>query len=200
MGISKTSFIGGGGRPTISGSLGIIGASIEGSMGASWLGAERGTLGGAGAGLGLLNMLAQLRVPSGFELGCACSFGGERVASAEEMFSHPESKGVLSATAESQLGVAVSTAAGVSHEAVPGSTAAGVSHGAFSVPETSSVLTMPLVPLAKPPLPPRVAVRPRSDPRPRPPRVLSKPPRPRPPRVDALVPSEAALAGSLAFD
>lgn len=188
--ISELSLIGGGGRPTMSVSASIDAAATEGSMGASWLGAERGVL-GADVGLGLMNMLAQLRVPSGFELacGCACSFGGDRAASVAEMFSHPDSKDVLSATAESQLGEAVSATAGVSHEEL-------------SVADTSSAFAvwLPRVPLVKPPLPPRVVLRPRSEPRPRPPRVFSKAPLPRPPRVEVLVPSRAMPAGSLTFD
>ena len=56
---------------------------------------------GAGAGAGLLNMLAQLRVPSGLELGFGSSAAGGRAASAE-MFSQDDSRGVLSALVESQ--------------------------------------------------------------------------------------------------
>lgn len=189
LGISKFSVIGGGGRPIMSVSAGIDVAAIEGSMGASWLGVKRATLGGAGVGLGLLNMLAQLRVPSGFELGCASSFGGDRAASATEISSHPGSKGVSSATAISQLGVVVSAAAGVSHEGV-------------SVAGASSIFAvwLPREPLVNPPLPPRVVLRPRSEPRPRPPRGFSKLPLPRPPRVEILAASEAAPAGSLTFN
>ena len=62
----------GGGNPTISVSAGIVVAAIGGSTGASWLGTVWGALTGAGGGGGLLKMLAQLRVPSGFEGG----FGG----------------------------------------------------------------------------------------------------------------------------
>ena len=96
LGISEVSFTGiGGGSPGITFSSGIDVAVIGDSTGASWLGAARGAL-GAGAGAGLLNMLAQLRVPSGFEGGLTSSTGGACVTSAE-MFSQDDSIGVLSA-------------------------------------------------------------------------------------------------------
>lgn len=60
---------GGGPRPRSPLSFGFNMLPIEGSSSASWINAVRGTFGGAGAGLGLASILAQLRVPSGFELG-----------------------------------------------------------------------------------------------------------------------------------
>ena len=97
LGISEVSFSPtGGGSPGILVSSGIDVAVIGGSLGASWLGTARGTLGLAGAGAGLLNMLAQLRIPSGFEGGLSSSTGGA-CATSVEMFSQEDSIGVLSA-------------------------------------------------------------------------------------------------------
>ena len=97
FGISEDSFnVTGGGSPGILVSSGIDVAVIGGSIGASWLGTARGTLGLTGAGAGLLNMLAQLRIPSGFEGGLTSSTGGACATSAE-MFSQDDSIGVLSA-------------------------------------------------------------------------------------------------------
>ena len=134
-------------------------------------------------------MLAQLRVPSGFELG----FGGSATAAgagtaSAETCSQDESRFVLSVFPESQPPVAVSVA--------------GVSHVELSTAGVSSILAagLPRAPLVKPPLPPRAAARPRSEPRPRPPRVPSKPPLPRPPRDEVLGASVGAPAGSLALD
>lgn len=62
-------------------------AVIGGSIGASWLGTARGAL---GTGAGLLNMLAQLRAPSGFE-GCLTSSVGGGCAISADMFSQGES-------------------------------------------------------------------------------------------------------------
>lgn len=75
LGTSAVSSTGGGGSPSICGSVGMDGAGTGGSAGASLMGAARGAFAGAGAGAGLLNMLAQLRVPSGFELGLVSGFG-----------------------------------------------------------------------------------------------------------------------------
>ncbi len=97
FGISEDSFnVTGGGNPGIIVPSGIDVAVTGGSIGASWLGTARGTLGLAGAGAGLLNMLAQLRIPSGFEGGLTSSAGGACATSAE-MFSQDDSIGVLSA-------------------------------------------------------------------------------------------------------
>lgn len=97
FGISELSFTTtGGGSPGILVSSGIDAAVIGGSMGASWLGIARGALCGAGAGAGLLNMLAQLRVPSGFEGGLTSSTGGASAASAD-IFSQDDSIAMLSA-------------------------------------------------------------------------------------------------------
>ena len=86
----------GGGSPGILVSSGIDVAVIGGSTGASWLGIARAAFCGTGAGVGLLNMLAQLRVPSGFEGGLTSSIGGGCATSAD-IFSQDESIGVLSA-------------------------------------------------------------------------------------------------------
>ncbi len=175
LGTSDDSLIGGAGSPGISVSVGIDVAVVSGSSGDSWLSAVRGAFGGAGAGAGLLNMLAQLRVPSGFELGFGAAFGSSTAdagtASPAVMFSQEDSRGVLSATAEP---LATPSALGA------------LSHPVASAAGASSLLGADVAsePLANPPLPPRPAPRPRSEPRPRPPRVLSKPPRPRPPRAD----------------
>lgn len=97
FGSSKVSFTAtGGGSPGILVSSGIDVAVIGDSAGASWLGIARGAFCGAGAGAGLLNMLAQLRVPSGFEGGLTSSTGGGCATSAD-MFSQDDSIGVLSA-------------------------------------------------------------------------------------------------------
>ena len=98
FGISEVSFTAtGGGSPGILVSSEIDVAVIGGSTGASWLGTARGALGGAGIGAGLLNMLAQLRVPSGFEGGLTSSIGGGERATSAEMFSQDDSIGVVSA-------------------------------------------------------------------------------------------------------
>ena len=97
IGISEVSFTAtGGGSPGKLESSGIDVPVIGGSLGASWFGTARGALGLAGGGAGLLNMLAQLRKPSGFEDGLASSTGGACATSAE-MFSQDDSIGVLSA-------------------------------------------------------------------------------------------------------
>jgi len=102
FGISVESVTNGGSNPSIPVSVGFDGAAIEGSTGASWLGAARGVFGGAGAGAGLANMLAQLRVPSGFEVvfeassGCLAAAAEGEVASAAETCSQEESRGVES--------------------------------------------------------------------------------------------------------
>lgn len=97
FGISEVSFTAtGGGSPDILASSGIDVAVIGGSVGASWLGIARDALGLVGAVAGLLNMLAQLRIPSGFEGGLISSTGGACATSAE-MFSQDDSMGVLSA-------------------------------------------------------------------------------------------------------
>ena len=131
-------------------------------------------------------MLAQLRVPSGFELGFGGSAVGAGTASTETC-SQDESKFVLSVFPESQLPVAVSMA--------------GVSNVEFSTAGASSTLAVWLarVPLVKPPRPPRDVARPRSEARPRPPRVPSKPPLPRPPRDEVVRGSVGAPTGSLAL-
>lgn len=75
-GISEVSMAaGGGGSPPTSLHSGSDVAATDGSTGASWLGAALGAF-GAGAGVGLLKMLAQLRVPSGFEPGFGSSATG----------------------------------------------------------------------------------------------------------------------------
>ena len=97
FGISEVSFsTTGGGSPGMLVSSGIDVAVTGGSAGASWLGMARGAFCGTGAGAGLLNMLAQLRVPSGFEAGLTSSTGGGWAASAD-IFSQDDSNGVLSA-------------------------------------------------------------------------------------------------------
>ena len=97
FGSSDASFMAtGGGSPGMLVSSGANVAVIGGSTGASWLGIARGALCGAGVGAGLLNMLAQLRVPSGFEGGLTSSTGGGCATSAD-IFSQDDSSGVLSA-------------------------------------------------------------------------------------------------------
>ena len=97
FGSSDVSFTStGGGSPGILVSSGIVVAVIGGSTGASWLGIARAAFRGAGAGTGLLNMLAQLRVPSGFEGGLTSSIGGGCATSAD-IFSQDDSIGELSA-------------------------------------------------------------------------------------------------------
>ena len=97
FGTSEVSFTAtGGGSPCKFVSSGIDVAVIVGSTGASWLGIVRGAFCGTEAGAGLLNMLAQLRVPSGFEGGLTSS-GGDGCAASADMFSQDESIGVLSA-------------------------------------------------------------------------------------------------------
>ena len=129
--------------------------------------------GGAGAGLGFANMLAQLRVPSGFEAGFA---GSEGCAGCSAVtFSQEDSK-VLSAEG----------AAGVSQ--LPVATWAAVSGVDILAQDDSPVVLLtlrgPLVEAAAAAAAraPRLAPRPRSTPRLRPPRALSEAPRPRPPR------------------
>lgn len=98
FGSSDASFMAtGGGSPGMLVSSGANVAVIGGSTRGSWLGVARGAFCGAGAGAGLLNMLAQLRVPSGFEGGLTSSTGGACATSAD-IFSQDDSSGVLSAT------------------------------------------------------------------------------------------------------
>ena len=136
-------------------------------------------------------MLAQLRVPSGFELGFCCSGAGAVAAgtASADTCSQDESRFVLSVCAESQPAAAVS---GVPVGSAVGPSAAGASSGLTT--------WLPRVPFAKPALPPRAFPRPRSVPRPRPPRDPSNPPLPRTPRVDEFVASASALGVSLALD
>lgn len=125
-----------------------------------------------GAGAGLLNMLAQLRVPSGFRLGLAGSVAGVGLASEVLMFSHDESNAVPSASAVwFQVPVAPSVAA-----PLPPSPA-----GIASIDALSWVVSRGPFGVEAP-RPPRPRPRPRSEPRPRP-RGPSLPPLPRPPRV-----------------
>ena len=98
LGISEVSFTAtGGGSPGILEFSGTDVAVIGDSTGASWLGTARGALVLAGGGAGLLNILAQLRTPSGFEGGLTSSTG-DACATSAEMFSQDDSIGVLSAT------------------------------------------------------------------------------------------------------
>ncbi len=186
FGTSDVSFTAtGGGSPGILVSSGTDVTAIVGSTGASWLGIARGAFCGGRAGAGLLNMLAQLRVPSGFEGGLASSTGGGWAASAD-IFSQDDSIGVLSAAGCSQLLVAASET--------------GVSQSLFLAGTWSVLPALVLrTPLAtEAPLPLRGAPLPRSEPRPRPPRAPSNPPLPRPPRVE--LETSAPDNGSLTFD
>lgn len=132
-------------------------------------------------------MLAQLRVPSGFE----ANFGGSLgwVASALT-FSQDESNGVLSAVLGGRSQLPTTTCAAGS---VP-----GVIHGGSALePGSALVLRGPLIEVAPAAArAPRPAPRPRSVPRPRPPRAFSKPPRPRPPRVLEVGASMEVVGGS----
>lgn len=146
-GTSADSLIGGG-SPGISGSVGSDVAATGGSTGGSWLGTVRFALGGAG----LLNMLAQLLVPSGFELGFGAAFGSSAVtASAGDMFSQA-SMGVLSGTAVSPVTPSIFGVLSHAEESAGVSSTLGAAAGDF---------------------PPRPIPRPRSAPLPRPPRTLS---------------------------
>ena len=186
LGTSMLSMAGGGGRPGISVPGGIDVAGTDGCTGSSWLGAARGAF-GAGGGAGLLNILAQLRVPSGFELGFGSS-GGAWAASGV-IFSQDDSRGVLSALVESQPPVEASVGIVLSNP-----TASVATASSFLVAYESREL------FTKPPLPPLAAPRPRSVPRPRVPRAMSLPPRPRPPRVDCPTASVLVAGGSFALD
>lgn len=66
----------GGGRPGSSIGSFSISEAIEGSATGSCTGGAGAAFGRAGAGTGLANNVAQLRVPSGFELAFCASVGG----------------------------------------------------------------------------------------------------------------------------
>ena len=174
----------GGGRAGMSGSLSAESAGC--SAGAFSTGASLDGFLATGAGVGRLNMLAQLLVPSGLKLG----FGGSGeivgAASAALMFSQDESKPVPSVSAALLVEVSAETSS-------------------FQLP-TTAVSEMPLsatavlrgAATAEAPRPPRTVPRPRSDARPRP-RVASAPPLPRPPRVDPCPESEMVGPPSFAL-
>ncbi len=72
------------------------GVDLDASTGVSCTGAACGAFGGAGAATGLYSILAQLRVPSGLELGFCNSAVGAEAVSGTFTFSHEDSIGVIS--------------------------------------------------------------------------------------------------------
>lgn len=135
----------------------------------------RDILGGDSAGAGLLKMLAQLRVPSGFELAFGNSAVGADPTSGTTMFSHDASITAFSVS----LGCSVPNT-------IPSVFPDGSRE--LTSPNGSELLSTcecrkPFV--VDPPRPPRPPPRPRSEPRPRFPRTPSSPPLPRP-LLDAL--------------
>jgi len=119
---------------------------------------------GIGAGAGLLKILAQLRVPSGFRLGLGGSSAGVEVASATVTFSHDASRGVVPLSAGWSQPPITSLVIGASSQPP-------VSVLVSAVVFSGRALRGPLA--VDPALPPRDAPRLRSEPRPRPPRVPS---------------------------
>lgn len=86
----------GGGSPGMSSATNPSCSSWKASAAGSSPGVDGwGAFFGTGAGVGLLKILAQLRVPSGFRLGLGGSGAGVEIASATVTFSHDVSRGVV---------------------------------------------------------------------------------------------------------